>query len=152
METWVIALALVVLGVIIYAFIRSSGREPVAPSIAPIEFEDGIVSEPVPMPRRLPDAGMQAYVQSSSAVGAAARLAGEPSDLARAPTEPRRVRWSRQFDPAGGTLSDEARLKLIVDLGLVRAAWSDAILEQALSEETDPAYVLAVRVALGRGS
>jgi hypothetical protein len=60
------------------------------------------------------------------------------------------MRWSRQFDPAGGTLSDEARLKLIADLGLIRADWSEAILEQALNEETDAVHVSAVRAALGR--
>jgi hypothetical protein len=150
-ETWVIGAALVVLCVIVVAFIRSSSREPIETATAPPEFEDGVVSDPVPMPRRSTLADEPAYVPTSSVVGATARLAGESPD-ATAPAEPRRMRWSRQFDPAGGTLSDEARLKLIADLGLIRADWSDAILEQALSEETDPAYVAAVRSALGRAS
>jgi hypothetical protein len=150
-ETWVIGAALVVLCVIVVAFIRSSGHEPVATTTAPPEFEDGVVSEPVPMPRRSTLADEPAYVPTSSVVGATARLAGE-SPNAAAPAEPRRMRWSRQFDPAGGTLSDEARLKLIADLGLIRADWSAAILEQAVSEETDPAHISAVRTALGRGS
>jgi hypothetical protein len=149
METWVIGAALVVLCVIVVAFIRSSGHEPVATTTAPPEFEDGVVSDPVPMPRRSTLADEPAYVPTSSVVGATARLAGESSDAA-APAEPRRMRWSRQFVPAGSTLSDEGRLKLIADLGLIRADWSDAILEQALNEETDAAHVAAVRSALKR--
>ena len=145
-----IGAALVVLCVIVVAFIRSSGREPLATTTAPPEFEDGVVSDPVPMPRRSTLADEPAYVPTSSVVGATARLAGESAGASAAPSEPRRMRWSRQFDPAGGTLSDEARLKLIADLGLIRADWSQAILEQALIEESLPAHVSAVRAALER--
>jgi hypothetical protein len=149
METWVIGAALVVLCVIVVAFIRSSSRESVETTTAPPEFEDGVVSEPVPMPRRSTLADEPAYVPTSSVVGATARLAGESSD-ASATAEPRRMRWSRQFDPAGGTLTDEARLKLIADLGLIRADWSNAILEQALIEETGSLHLAAVRESLGK--
>ncbi len=149
MEVWVIGAALVVLGFIIFAFIRSSGRDSAPTTTALPEFEDGIVSEPVPLPRRSTLADEPAYVPTSSVVGATARIAGESADPA-APGEPRRMRWSRQFDPAGGTLSDEARLKLIGDLGLIRADWSQALLEQARSEETAPAFIAAVGDALGR--
>lgn len=148
METWVIAAGLVVLAVILIGLIRSSRRPPVAVAAPRDEFVDGVVSDPVPVEARRA-ATEPSYVPSPSVMGASAAVAGD-APVPSAPSEPRRMRWSRQFDPPGGTLSDEARLRLIGDLGLVHADWSDAILEQALLEEMDPVYLSAAHAALGR--
>jgi hypothetical protein len=64
----------------------------------------------------------------------------------------RTITWTQQFEPRSGSLSDEARLKLINDLGLLRAPWCVPLLAQAYEEETDPAHRVAVQLALARCS
>jgi hypothetical protein len=58
------------------------------------------------------------------------------------------VRWAKQFAPHGATLDDDARRKLIDDLGFVRAAWCVPLLRQAYEEERDPALRRAALDAL----
>jgi hypothetical protein len=45
-------------------------------------------------------------------------------------------------------MDDEARLRLIRDLGLIQAAWVVPILTQAYKEEREPSHRDAVRQAL----
>ncbi|HEX3468056.1 MAG TPA: hypothetical protein VHT05_08275 [Candidatus Elarobacter sp.] len=104
-----IAVGLVVLAVILIGLIRSSRRTPEVVAAQRDEFVDGVVSDPVPVEARRAVAE-PSYVPAPSAMNAAAPLAGD-APAAAAPAEPRRMRWSRQFDPPGGTLSDDARLK-----------------------------------------
>ena len=60
------------------------------------------------------------------------------------------IRWARQFASRSGELDDAARLKLINDLGILRAPWCVELLEQASTEETEPALRVAVQLALAR--
>lgn len=94
---------------------------------------------------------------------AAVAVAREDDDIEGIVSEPepigngahatlRAITWTQQFEPRSGTLSDDARLKLINDLGLLRAPWCVAILRQAYEEETDPAHRVAAQLALARCS
>jgi hypothetical protein len=56
--------------------------------------------------------------------------------------------WPKMFAPKSGRLDDEARLRLIHDLALVRAAWCVPILQQAYEEERNPDLRRAAREAL----
>jgi hypothetical protein len=58
--------------------------------------------------------------------------------------------WPQRVQPDAGALDDEARLRLINDLGLLRAAWCLPILEEACVQETDPALHDAAVAALAR--
>ncbi len=58
------------------------------------------------------------------------------------------IRWAQQFAPPSGTLDDAARLKLIADLGFLRAAWCVPLLTEAYREERDPAVRRAALDAL----
>ena len=60
------------------------------------------------------------------------------------------IRWAQQFASRSGALDDAARLKLINDLGILRAPWCVDLLEQASTEETEPALRVAVQLALAR--
>lgn len=60
------------------------------------------------------------------------------------------IRWTQGFAPQSGALGDDARLHLINDLGMVRAAWCEPLLEQAIAEESDPALQAAAKAALER--
>ena len=60
------------------------------------------------------------------------------------------IRWAEQFASRSGALDDAARLKLINDLGILRAPWCVELLEQATAEETEPALRVAVQLALAR--
>jgi len=58
--------------------------------------------------------------------------------------------WPEQVHGANGTLDDEARLRLIGDLGMLRAAWCVPILERAAAEETNPDLHAAALAALAK--
>jgi hypothetical protein len=58
------------------------------------------------------------------------------------------IRWAKQFATASGALDDDARLKLINDLGFLRAAWCVPLLTEAYREERDPAFRRAALDAL----
>jgi hypothetical protein len=78
-------------------------------------------------------------------------IVSEPEPIGNgAHAAPRVITWVEQFTPRSGTLSDEARLKLINDLGLLRAPWCVPLLARANEEETDPAHRVAVQLALAR--
>ncbi|HZO92233.1 MAG TPA: hypothetical protein VFB22_00560 [Candidatus Baltobacteraceae bacterium] len=68
-------------------------------------------------------------------------VVGEPVPVA--PT----IRWAQQF-ASRGELDDAARLKLINDLGFLRAAWCVPLLSEAYREERDPALRAAALDAL----
>ena len=71
-------------------------------------------------------------------------------DEAVAVESPPEIRWAQQFASRSGALDDAARLKLINDLGILRAPWCIELLEQASAEETEPALRVAVQLALAR--
>jgi len=144
--TWVvIAFAIVILAGIAFAIARASRRSTVDATVGDRELDDGVVSEPVPVAPRF-DASQPSYVPTSTV---ASSLAPTADERAAAP-QSRPMRWCRQFETPGVPLSDDARLKLITDLGLLRAPWSDEILTLALAEETSPALLAALRAALDR--
>ena len=96
--------------------------------------------------------------QPPAAVVAAARedddiegIVSEPEPIGNgARTTTSAITWTQQFEPRSGALSDEARLKLINDLGLLRAPWCVPLLARAYEEETDPAHRVAAQLALAR--
>ena len=116
-------IALIVIAVVIFFVVRAR-REPVPVAARPQDdFEEGVVSDPVPI-----------------------------DDFAHVPPaadEPG-IRWTKQFEPRSGALSDDARLRLINDLGMLRAPWCVPLLQQAFEEETDPAHRVAAQLALAR--
>jgi len=58
------------------------------------------------------------------------------------------IRWTSRVAPSGGPFDDAARLKLINDLGFLRAAWCVPVLTDAYREERDPALRRAALDAL----
>jgi hypothetical protein len=58
--------------------------------------------------------------------------------------------WPERVHRANGLLDDEARLRLIGDLGMLRAAWCVPILERAAEEETNPDLHAAALAALAK--
>jgi hypothetical protein len=76
-------------------------------------------------------------------------VVGEPTPIVREAPEPTpRITWARQFAPAEGALDDDARLKLIHDLGMLRAPWAAALLQQAVAEEPSAVHREAAARAL----
>jgi len=63
------------------------------------------------------------------------------------PREPE-ITWPSRLSSGTAPMADDARLRLIRDLGLIRAAWVVPILTQASNEEREPAHRDAVRQAL----
>jgi hypothetical protein len=124
MVTIVVAVVLVVAAavVVFMLFERWWQPVPVAPASRD-DFEEGVVSEPVPI---------------------------SPVTDAPAPAAEPQIRWTKQFEPRSGALDDQARLRLINDLGMLRAPWCVPLLVQASEEETDPAHRVAAQLALAR--
>jgi hypothetical protein len=58
--------------------------------------------------------------------------------------------WPQRAHRVNGALDDEARLRLMKDLGMLRAAWCVPILEQAAEEESNPELHAAALAALAR--
>jgi hypothetical protein len=58
------------------------------------------------------------------------------------------ITWPSRLSSGSAPMEDDARLRLIRDLGLIRAAWVVPILTQASKEEREPAQREAVRQAL----
>jgi hypothetical protein len=56
--------------------------------------------------------------------------------------------WPQQVHRVNGALDDEARLRLMKDLGMLRAAWCVPILERAAEEESNPELHAAALAAL----
>jgi hypothetical protein len=126
------AVLLIITGVVVVlgaiAFIMNGRRQaaPVAPHVFN-DFEEGLAGEP----------------PSHSPI--------EPSRIAvSSVVDETHPRWTKQFEPRSGGLSDEARLRLIKDLGLLRAPWCVPLLTQAYEEEADSVHKVAAKVALAR--
>jgi hypothetical protein len=133
----VAALVAVALG----AYLLAARRNPVAVTAsAPFDAEDGIVSEPVPIPR----------TDARAVEASTPEPEPEPEPVAAepAPAAPAEVCWAKRFAPRNGALDDSTRLGVIRDLGLVRAPWAVPLLVQAYDEEPDPAHRRAVLAAL----
>lgn len=132
-EILLVAAVVVVLAVAFFVLSRRSGAasEDAAPNA---EMEEGVVSEPVPVAASTPRAA----------------VVKDDVDVAQM-TAPAPARgWTTQFEPRSGALDEAARLKLINDLGMLRAPWCIPLLERACEEETDPAIRSAARSALAR--
>jgi hypothetical protein len=69
------------------------------------------------------------------------------SEARLVPRDPE-IQWPSRVGSATGKMDDEARLRLIRDLGLIHAAWVVPVLAQAYNEERDPLHLAAVRQAL----
>ena len=123
--------------VLVIAFIvlgrRSSAATP-DDTARDAEMEEGVVSEPVPVP---------ATATRPTVVKEEIEVAAPTSSGAGPP-------WAKQFEPRSGTLDNAARLKLITDLGMLRAAWCVPLLERAYEEESDPTNRAAAQAALAR--
>jgi len=79
----------------------------------------------------------------------AVKASPEPAPVvAEIPSPPSPPQWPLRIDPKSTALDDEARLRMLTDLGVVRTAWCVPILAQAYAEETAPALRLAALRAL----
>jgi hypothetical protein len=58
------------------------------------------------------------------------------------------ITWPSRLSSGSAPVDDDTRLRLIRDLGLIRAAWVVPILTQAAREEREPAHRDAVQQAL----
>ncbi|SRR5665213_207218 len=132
-----IVLVVAVVAVLAVAFFvlsrRGTGASP-ADAMQDGEMEEGVVSEPVPV---------APTVRRGTIVEAELEQATVRSRIST-------PRWTTQFEPRAGTLDDAARLKLINDLGMLRAAWCVPLLERAYEEETGTANRNAAQLALAR--
>ena len=133
-EIFFVAAIIVVLGIAFVVLSRRGTAGPPDDSARDPEMEDGVVSEPVPVPAT---ARRPTVVKEEVEVAAATAPGNGPP-------------WAKQFEPRSGTLDNAARLKLITDLGMLRAAWCVPLLERACEEETDPANQTAAQAALAR--
>jgi hypothetical protein len=142
---------IVVIGTIIFILLGRKEKTPVAVGSS-ADFQDGVVSEPVPITATSVRAALDDVRSDADDRVAAAPLnsAASAADTVAAPRPERRVRWTEQFEPRSGALDDEARLRLINDLGMLRAPWCVQLLVRACEEETDPAHRVAAQLALAR--
>jgi hypothetical protein len=72
---------------------------------------------------------------------------GDGSQARLIPRDPE-ITWPSRLSSGSAPMDDDARLRLIRDLGLIRAAWVVPILTQASNEEREPAHRDAIRQAL----
>jgi hypothetical protein len=160
MMTLLIAAAvIVVVGAIIFILMGRTEKAPVAVG-GSVEFEEGVVSEPVPITATSVRAALDGVRSDANDRMASVppKPVASPADAVADPgTERladrdsgRRIRWTQQFEPRSGSLDDEARLRLINDLGMLRAPWCVPLLVQACEEETEPAHRVAAQLALAR--
>ena len=133
-EIFFVAAIVVVLGVAFVVLSRRSSAAPSDDSVRDSEMEEGVVSEPVPI----------------SATATSATVVKAEVTVATSTVSGAIPRWATQFAPRSGALDDAARLKLINDLGMLRAAWCVPLLERAYEEETLPANRVAAQAALAR--
>jgi hypothetical protein len=133
-EIYFVVAIIVVLGIAFVVLSRRNGEAVADDSARDPEIEDGVVSEPVPVP---------ATATRSTAVK-------EEVEVATATAPGAVTHWAKQFEPRSGTLDDAARLKLINDLGMLRAPWCVPLLKRAYEEESDPANRVAAQAALSR--
>ena len=95
------------------------------------------------------DAHLARDVPDPPETDVSARNAGEAeAHAAHAASDPPAITWPQRFDPRVGELDDEARIRLLGDLAIVRAVWCLPILEQATREESAPAVLAAAQAAL----
>jgi hypothetical protein len=144
MVTIVVVVLMVAVAVVI-GFVVMAGRRPGALERRANDPEDGVVSEPVPIVLSMPARAANRYraddvtVVSDDPIQAVVPSASRPD-----------VRWTKQFEPRSGTLSDQSRLGLINDLGMLGAPWCIPLLAAACDQEPDPAHRVAAQLALAR--
>jgi hypothetical protein len=133
-EILFVAAIIVVLVIVFVVLSRRSSAAPSDDAARDSEMEEGVVSEPVPVAATAPRATI-------------VKAEGEVATATASGTAPR---WAKQFEPRSRILDDASRLRLINDLGMLRAAWCIPLLERAWEEETDPTNKIAARQALAR--
>jgi hypothetical protein len=106
-----------------------------------------MLQEAVPLPVRVPEA-----VQPRTDVAIAIDVPDTVDDVQEevSSTEPAAPSWPQRAHRVIGALDDEGRLRLIRDLGMLRAAWCVPILEQAAEEESNPELHAAALAALAK--
>jgi hypothetical protein len=82
-------------------------------------------------------------------VGVAAEVDDLPVEVS-VPEPAASPSWPERVHRTKGALDDEARLRLIGDLGMLRAAWCVPILERAAEEEMNPDLHAAALAALAK--
>jgi hypothetical protein len=129
-----IALAAVVL------VMRAPGRDTavVLPPAAPLTATDALAafSETSPPARRADDAASVDIATPALSEASTAAIASTP------------LGWTTLVTEDQSVLDADARIRLLADLGIVRAPWCVPILIRAYDEERDPAVRRAVLVAL----
>jgi hypothetical protein len=133
-EILFVAAIVVVLAIAFVVLSRRSSAASSDDSARDAEMEDGVVSEPVPVAASV----TRAAVVKAEVEGATVTTTGSLPH------------WATQFEPRSGRLDNAARLKLINDLGMLRAAWCIPVLEQAFEDERDITLRTAAQVALER--
>lgn len=120
------AVLLIVIGLAValaaVAFVVNGRRQTASVAARAFDVGEGLISEPLPTSAMDPE-----------------RIADKVNIL-----------WAKQFEPRSGELSDDVRLRLINDLGLLRAPWCVPLLTQAYAEERDPVLRAAAQIALTR--
>ena len=104
--------------------------------------------EAVPLPVRMPEAShsLTEVVFDEEVPDVVDDLPGEVA-VAEAVAPPS---WPQRVHRTNGALDDEARLRLINDLGMLRATWCVPILERAAEEEVSPELHAAALAALAK--
>jgi hypothetical protein len=104
--------------------------------------------ETVPLPVRVPEAA-QPRADAAFDVDVPDTVDDVPEEISIAePAAP--PSWPQRVHRVNGALDDEARLRLIRDLGMLRAAWCIPILERAAEEESNPDLNAAALAALAK--
>jgi hypothetical protein len=142
----IVVIVLLISVAIIVGFVAMSGRGSVPVESAPDDFEDGVISEPVPISSGdfVRAADDERFYESPAAIHTG------PFDEGVSALLKTDIGWAKQFEPRSGALSNDARLGLINDLGMLRMPWCEALLVRAAEEETEPAHRAAARLALAR--
>ena len=143
----VVAIVALAAAIAVFALQRSARSEHLPVSAQPSSgsfLDDGFSSagEPFAIESPMPMTVLPAAVDdAASGTVVAAAPAGPPS----APSAPA---WPSQVVGRAEPLDDEARARLLGDLGIVRALWCVPILAQAYEEESAPALRCAALLAL----
>jgi len=135
-EIVIAGIVVVAIAVAIAGFTAQRRPRDVVAVEPPRVEDDGIVGEPTP-------------IVSFASVDASPATEQPPS-MEQPQTAKPPVTWARQFEPRSGPLDEAARLKLIGDLEMLRAAWCVPLLRQAAAEETSPEMRDAAERALSR--
>jgi hypothetical protein len=107
-----------------------------------------VMREAVPLPVRVPEAApLRADAAFDVDIPQTVNDVPEEVSIAEPVAPPS---WPQRVHRVNGALDDEARLRLIRDLGMLRAVWCVPILERAAEEESNPDLKAAALAALAK--